>query len=560
MEKKTLGELLYPHITKDITYYKELYPKRIVDEKAIVTRYAPSPTGSVHMGALFAAFISKKMAKQTNGIFFLRIEDTDKKREVEGGVEAIVNDLNSFGITIDEGVTGLGEQTGSYGPYIQSERQEIYETFAKYLLDKGLAYPCFCTEEELEEIRTKQEQLKTRIGYYGDWARDRKLTYEEIIEKIKAGEKYIIRLKSPGNFENKKTYNDLVKGEIDYPENDLDIIIIKSDGLPTYHFAHVVDDYLMRTTHVIRGDEWVSSLPIHLQLFEVLDLTPPKYAHIAPLLKEDNGTRRKLSKRKDPEAAVSYYHELGVPEEAVILYLATIANSNFEMWYEENIDKTIDDFTMEFSKISSSGSLFDVEKLFNISKNYISRLTAEEVYKKTLEHSCEYNKEFAKLIEKYKEYAIGIFNIERTGPKVRKDYVYFSDIKNQVWYMFDELFEDVVEYEWKNVTSYEEITKILTTYIEKFYNDNDDKETWFSKVKELSASLGYASEVKSYKKNPELYKGHVGDVSTVLRVALTSKSQTPDLYEIMKLFGKERIKNRFEIAVNRTNSDDLKIN
>lgn len=546
MTKKTLGELLFPHIDKDISYYENLYPKRNLKEEAIVTRYAPSPTGSVHMGALFAAFINRKMAKQTGGIFYLRIEDTDKKREVEGGVLEIINDLKNFGITSDEGITVTGQSVGDYGPYIQSERKEIYETFAKHLLDKGLAYPCFCTEEELEEIRTKQEELKTRIGYYGSWARDRNLTYDEIVERINAGENYIIRLKSPGNFENKKTYNDLVKGEIDYPENDLDVIIIKSDGLPTYHFAHVVDDYLMRTTHVIRGDEWVSSLPIHLQLYEVLDLTPPKYAHIAPLLKDDNGTRRKLSKRKDPEAAVSYYHELGVPEEAVVLYLATIANSNFEEWYEQNPDKNIDDFTMEFNKISSSGSLFDVEKLMNISKNYISKLTAEDVFNKTLEYAEKYDDELKGLLLKYPDYSKAIFNIERNIEKPRKDYACFGDIKNQIWYMYDELFEksDKTSYEFKNINDKEEIKLLCDYYYEKYYDINDTKEIWFSKMKLLAHDFGYASEVKDYKKNPENYKGHIGDVSMVLRVILTTKSQTPDLYEIMKLLGKERMLKR----------------
>lgn len=545
---KEYADLLLPGIDKTIEYYENLYPKRDLPLGAIVTRYAPSPTGYVHMGALFAAFIARKMAKQTDGVFFLRIEDTDKKREIEAGVTGIINDLANYGITIDEGRTGENSEIGFYGPYIQSHRKEIYQTFAKHLIMNDLAYPCFCTEEELEAIRKEQEECKDRIGYYGRWARDRYLSHEEVIKRINNGEKYIIRLKSPGDFNKKIIVNDLVKGKIEMPENDIDIVIIKSDGLPTYHFAHLVDDYLMRTTHVIRGDEWLASLPVHLQLFQVFGFKAPKYCHIAPLLKEDNGTRRKLSKRKDPEAAISFYHQKGIPTYAVMLYLCTVANSNFEMWFDQNKDKTIDDFKLEFSKISSSGSLFDVDKLLNISKNYISRLKAVDVYEKAVEYCKVYDNEMYELLNKYKEYSINVFNIEREQKKPRKDLSMFSEVRNQVWYMFDELFTNV-SYEWDNVNNLGEIKSILNLYIDEYYNQEDDKDTWFNKMKDLSERLGYAREVKQYKENPEIYKGHVGDVSMVLRVSLTSLKMTPDLYEIMKLLGKDRIKERFEKVV-----------
>lgn len=543
---KEYADLLLPNIDKTIEDYKKIYPNRNLSEGAIVTRYAPSPTGYVHMGALFSAFIASKMAKQTNGVFFLRIEDTDKKREIENGVTGIIKDLKNYGIKIDEGMISESEWIGQYGPYIQSKRKEIYQTFAKHLIMNDLAYPCFCTEEDLENIRKEQESIKDRIGYYGKWARDRYLSHEEVIKRINNGEKYVIRLKSPGKFENKVIYDDLVKGKLELPENDLDIIIIKGDGLPTYHFAHLVDDYLMGTTHIIRGDEWLSSVPIHLQLFKVFGFKPPKYAHISPLLKEDNGTRRKLSKRKDPEAAISYYHEKGIPVEAVLLYLCTVANSNFEMWYLQNKDKTIDDFKLEFKKISASGSLFDVDKLLNISKNYISLLSAVDVYNNTLEYSKNYDNELFDLLIKYKDYSINVMNIEREQKKPRKDLAMFSDFRKQNWYMYDELFNNL-NYEWQNITNKEDIKNILNLYISK-YDVNDDKDTWFNKMKEVCDTLGYASDMKAYKENPNNYKGNIADVSNVLRVSLTTKSMTPDLYEIMKLLGKERMEKRFNMV------------
>ena len=369
MTNKDLADLIFPNITKTIADYEKIYPERNLPKGAMVTRFAPSPTGFVHMGSLLASFISSKAAKDTNGVFYLRIEDTDQKREVPNGIEGIVKDLQDFKIDINEGALSREKEIGAYGPYIQSQRKEIYQAFIKHLLEEGLAYPCFCTEEQIQETRHMQEATKARIGYYGRYAVCRNIKIEDAYNRIKNGEKYIIRLKSPGNFEKKVVVNDLVKGRIEFPENDLDIVIMKSDGLPTYHFAHLVDDHLMRTTHITRGDEWVSSLPIHVQLFKIFGFEIPQYAHLSPIQKQDGDIKRKLSKRKDREAAMSYYTELGIPVEAVHLYLMTIANTNFEQWYDQNKDKSIDDFKFDFKKISSSGSLFDVEKLINISRN-----------------------------------------------------------------------------------------------------------------------------------------------------------------------------------------------
>ncbi len=542
-----MADILFPNIDKTPEDYEKMYPERNIKEGAIVSRYAPSPTGFVHMGALFASFIERKMARQTDGIFYLRIEDTDGKRSIENGVSMIIQDLSNYGITFDEGMVSETEWKGQYGPYIQSARREIYHTYIKRLVEEGLAYPCFCKEEELEEIRKKQEKNHERIGYYGKYAFYREFSKEEAISRIKKGDPYVIRLKSPGNFEKKIHFKDLIKGELELPENDLDIVILKGDGLPTYHFAHAVDDHLMRTTHVIRGDEWLSSVPIHIQLFSILGFKVPKYAHISPLMKEEDGKRRKLSKRKDPEMAVSFYHEQGIPIQAILLYLITVANSNFEAWYEQNKNASIDDFSLDFKKISSSGSLFDMEKLLNISKNYLSRLKASEVYDLALSYASQYDLKLCELLKKYKEYAIAIFNIEREQKKPRKDLSKMSEVKEQIWYMFDELFEsEPLQYEWGIIDSKDEILKISSYYFENYYNPSDTKEEWFSKLKDLSEYFGYAKEVKMYKENPELYKGHVGDVSMVLRVLLTTKSMTPDLYDIMNLLGKERMESRME--------------
>ena len=548
MNYKDLADMIFPE-AKDISYYEEKYPIRNLKEGAIVTRFAPSPTGFVHIGGLYQSLIAKKLANQTEGVFFLRIEDTDQKREVENGVVNIINSLKDFGLEPDEGMISETEEKGNYGPYKQSERKEIYQAYAKYMIAQGKAYPCFCTPEEGEELRKKQEAAKVRPGYYGVWAKCRHLTIEEMAEKIKSGESYIIRFKSPGREDRKIKHKDVIKGNVEFPENDQDIVIIKADGLPTYHFAHAVDDYLMGTTLVIRGDEWLSSVPLHLQLFYELGFKAPKYAHIAPIMKNDNGNKRKLSKRKDEEAAVSYYEEQGIPEEAVKEYLLNIANSTFENWRRANPDKDISEFQLQINKMSVSGALFDMVKLLDVGKTVISKFTAEKVYEEALKWAKRHDEELEKLLEN-KEYSLKVFGIERGNKKPRKDIAKWSDVKDNIEYMYDELFySKKQDYPYQTINDKNEIEKILNLYIEKYYDENDDKQVWFDKIKELSGELGYAKEVKEFKENPGKYTAHVGDVSTVLRVALTSRTNTPDMYEIMKILGKKRIEERFKKAI-----------
>ena len=548
MDYKDLANLIFPE-AKEISYYEEKYPERNIKEGAIVTRFAPSPTGFVHIGGLYQALVAKESANRTGGVFFLRVEDTDQKREVENGITGIIHSLKEFDIEPDEGMITETEGKGNYGPYKQSERKEIYQAYAKYLIEQGKAYPCFCTPEEVEQIRAKQESAKIRPGYYGVWAKCRNNTVEEMAEKIKNGEKYIIRFKSPGREDRKIKHKDVIKGNVEFPENDQDIVIIKADGLPTYHFAHAIDDHLMGTTHVIRGDEWLSSVPLHLQLFHELGFRPPKYAHIAPIMKNDNGNKRKLSKRKDAEAAVSYYEQEGIPAEAVKEYLLNIANSTFENWRRANPEKTMEEFELQLNKMSVSGALFDMVKLLDVGKTVISKFTAEQVYEKALEWAKKYDKELEEMLSN-KEYSLKIFGIERGNKKPRKDIAKWSDVKDSIIYMYDDKFINKnQEYPYQVINDKEEINKIITLYIEKYYNENDDKQTWFDKIKELSGELGYAKEVKEFKANPEKYKAHVGDVSTVLRVALTGRTNTPDMYEIMQVLGKDSIEKRFEKAI-----------
>ena len=543
MDFNELAELIFPD-AKDISYYEEKYPERNLKEGAMVTRFAPSPTGFIHIGGLFGSIIDRKLAQQSDGIFILRIEDTDQKREIENGVSQIVNGLKDFGIVPDEGVIAENEEKGTYGPYKQSERKDIYQAYAKSLIKQGLAYPCFCTPEELEEIRAKQEAAKIRPGYYGVWAKYRTFPIDEAAKKIKNGDNYIIRFKSQGREDRKIKHKDSIKGNIEFPENDQDIVIIKADGLPTYHFAHAVDDHLMRVTHVIRGDEWVSSLPLHLELFKALGFRPPKYAHTATIMKDENGSKRKISKRKDPEAAVSYYHEQGIPADAVVEYLLNIANSSFEPWRRANPDKDISEFELQLNKMSVSGAVFDMVKLLDVSKNVISKYSAEKIYEETLKWANKYDEELSKLLSENKEYSIKVLNIERGKAKPRKDIAKWSDVKETIKYMYEEEYNKMEDYEFQKIADKEEIREILNSYIENYFDIYDDKDRWFTKIKDLSQEKGYAREVKEYKQEPEKYKGHVGDVSTVIRVALTTKHNTPDLYEIMHVLGKETVENR----------------
>ena len=537
MTNKEYAEFLLPNVLHDWEYYEKLYPQRDLEPTQCVTRFAPSPTGFVHMGSLYTSFMDLQIAKQTNGIVMLRIEDTDGKRTIENGVEGIINDFKNLNIKFDEGV-GFG---GSYGPYIQSERKDIYQAFARKLIEEDKAYPCFYSQEELDEIREYQSHKKQRIGIYKKYAKYRDLTKEEAIEKIKNGDNYIIRLKSTGNFENKIVLHDAVKGDIEMPESDSDEVIIKSDGLPTYAFAHVVDDHLMHTTHVIRGDEWVSSYPVHHQLFQTLGFTEPVYAHIAPINKREGDTLRKLSKRKDNEAAISYYHKLGIPVEVIRLYLATICNYDFEEWYTANPDKSIDDFTFEFSKMPIGGTLFDIEKLMSISKIYFSRLKNTTLFEMLDTYTKEYDEEFNKIINDNKEYTLNILNIERDIERPRKDIGSLSDVKNQFYYMFNELFN-------KNTDEYAEIKScdkdIVINYINNVYNESDDQETWFNKVKEYAVNNGYCADKKEYKEAPDKYTGMVSDFCALLRIIICKKNQSPNIYYLIKYLGKEELINR----------------
>ena len=542
MDYKDLANLIFPD-AKDISYYEEKYPERNLPEGAIVTRFAPSPTGYVHIGGLYQSLVAKMSAKKTGGVFFLRIEDTDQKRKVENGVTDIVNSLKVFDMAPDEGMISETEWTGDYGPYIQSERKEIYQAYAKYMIEQGKAYPCFCTPEQEEERNKLQLDAKIRPGYYGVWAKCRNLTLDEMAEKIKAGVPYVIRFKSTGREDRKIQISDGIKGKITFPEYDIDIVIIKSDGLPTYHFAHMVDDHLMRTTHVIRGDEWLPSVPLHVQLFKEAGFKAPKYCHISPMMKNDNGNKRKLSKRKDPEAAVSYYDELGVPPDAVKEYLLNIANSTFENWRRQNKDANIEDFDFHLNKMSVSGALFDMVKLFDVAKIVISRYSAEKVYNDSYAWAKKYDEELVKLLEN-KDYALKVLGIERGNAKPRKDIAKWSDLKENISYMYNEEFDKITEFDFGKVTDKELANKISKLYSEKYFDINDDKQTWFDKMKDLAEEVGFAREVKEWKAEPEKWPGHVGDISSVIRSKLTGRLNTPDLYEIIKVLGKDEVLRR----------------
>ena len=543
MDYKDLANLIFPD-AKDISYYEEKYPRRNLPKGAMVVRVAPSPTGNVHIGTIDQAMLNKKLAKQTGGIFYVRIEDTDQKREVKDGITQIIESLKKFDLEPDEGMINEQESKGEYGPYRQSLRKDIYEAYAKYMLEQGKAYPSFETQEQLNEMREKQEAAKVRTGYYGVWATSRNYTVEEAAEKIKAGVPYIIRFRSPGREDRKIKHKDVIKGNVEFPENDQDIVIIKADGLPTYHFAHAVDDHLMGTTHVLRGDEWLSSVPLHLQLFHELGFKPPKYAHTPTLLKNDNGGKRKISKRKDPEAAASYYEEAGIPSSAVKEYLLNIANSTFENWRKANPDKSIDEFDFQLNKMSVSGALFDMVKLLDVSKNVISKYSAQRVYDETIAWAKNFDTELAEMLSKDTEYSLKVLGIERGNAKPRKDIAKWSDVKENISYMFNEKFDKNADFEYGKISDKSEIEKITKLYIEKYFDINDDKQTWFNKMKDLAEEVGYAREVKMFKTEPEKWPGHVGDISTVIRVSLTGRQNTPDLYEIMQVLGKETIIDR----------------
>lgn len=539
-ERVELAELLFPNIKHDREYYEKMYPERDLPEGAIVTRFGPSPTGFVHMGSLFMAFIGSVFAKQSKGVFFLRIEDTDQKRSVENGIEGIFNDLEAFDIKPDESsIVG-----GKYGPYIQSERTEIYQTYVKDLIVQGFAYPCFMSEDEIAQIKEEQEINKTKLGIYGHYAVDRDLSLDEVKERIANGMEYVIRLKSPGNASNTVELVDCIKGKMKFPEHDMDTVLLKKDGTPTYHFAHAIDDHLMHTTHVIRGDEWVSSVPLHIQLFDILGFQRPEYAHIAPVTKKEDGAIRKLSKRKDPEAKVSYYEEVGIPIDAVKLYLATIFNSNFEEWYLNNQDKTIQDFTFTFDKMAIGGTLFDLDKLNNISKTYFSRKSGQEVFAETLKYTSKFDKEYYQLLMDNKEDMIKFLSIEKDGERPRKDIAKYSDVREEFSYAIDSIFEKENYSKLESDKKYD--TDLVTSYL-NILDLNVSNDEWFATIKEFAVANGYAASPKDYKKAPDDYKGHVGDVCEAIRVMITGRTKSPDLFSIMKILGKDKIKERIEL-------------
>ena len=546
MSREVLANLIFKNELKTPEYYLEKYPKRNLKEGAKVVRYAPSPTGFQHIGGVYAALINERLAHQSEGIFYLRIEDTDQKREVEGAIEDTIQTMHNFGMDFDEGMTGEETSKGEYGPYRQSQRREIYHAFAKDLLLKGLAYPCFCTPEELNEIREKQMAEKITPGYYGEYAIYRNLSTEEAIKKIEAGEEYILRLKSPGKEENRIEFHDLIKGDISFPENVQDIVIIKSDGLPTYHFAHAIDDALMHTTDVIRGEEWLSSLPIHLQLFDVLGFERPNYAHVPTIMKSENGSKRKLSKRKDPESAVSYYREEGYPAVSVIEYLLNIINSSFEDWRAENPYADYHEFPVALDKMSKSGALFDIVKLHDVSKNVICKMKASVVYDYYINWAKDFDKEMYNLVTSNEDMMKEVFNIDKEGPKPRKDFGKWNEVKEKIFYFFDELFdkETAENVELPKTLNLEDAKSIIESYA-KVYNFNTDQETWFEELKALAVELGYATNRKEYKKNPENFKGMVSDVAGAVRAALTHRTNTPDLYTIMQIMGEDKVRERF---------------
>lgn len=544
--EERLAQLLFPDINKTVQDYEDIYPPRQLPEGARVTRFAPSPTGFMHIGNLFSALISKLTANVSGGVFNLRIEDTDKKREIENGIDAIFAGLKAFNVMPDEGFVTPTQEKGIYGPYQQSKRKEIYQTVAKELVKQGLAYPCFCSPEELDEIRAEQEKENVNKGYYQKWAKCRSLSFEQIEENIKAGKPFVLRLKSNGDESKKCFFDDMIKGKIEMPENVQDIVLLKTDGIPTYHFAHAVDDHFMRTTHVIRGDEWISSVPVHLQLFKMCGFKAPKYAHIAPIMKEENGGKRKLSKRKDPEAAVAYYAQQGYTSTAVIEYLLTLANSNFEDWRRANKTAAQSEFPFNIKKMSLSGALFDLVKLDDISKNIISTMSAQEVFEQSYEWAKENDEKLFALYEKDHDFAKSILAIDRDVPKPRKDIAKWSDIFDYISFYYDETLEE--DFTLPESIDKELAVEILKNYIEVF-NANDDKDTWFGKIKELCPKVGCTPNVKEYKKNPDQFKGHVGDVSTVIRIAVTCRKNTPDLHAIMALLGNDKVKERINKAI-----------
>lgn len=544
MDTARLTQLLFPDVTATPEQLEQRFPPRDLPEGAVVTRMAPSPTGFVHLGNLVQGLVAERMAHQSGGVLFLRVEDTDAKREVPGAVEVLIDTLKHYGIHFDEGATKTGD-SGAYGPYRQRQRADIYHVYAKQLVLQGDAYPCFCTEEELTAMRAEQEEKKVNFGYYGAYAVWRDRPIEDIETALAAGKPWVLRFRSTGSVENQFKYNDLVKGTLTVTENDIDQVLLKSDGIPTYHFAHAVDDHLMRTTHVVRGDEWLPSLPFHIQLFKALGFKLPKYVHIGPLMKMDGTSKRKLSKRKDPELALTYYKAEGFPVRAVYEYIMTLLNSNYEDWRKANPDASSDEFKFSCKKLNPAGALFDYAKLCDVSKNEIAHMDAETVYALALEYAQEFDPDFAVVLSRDPEYAKKIFAIGRGGKKPRKDLATWKDVKPYMGFFYDEFFtrEDFpAQFD----------HAVIRTALEKFlaaYDPADDSAVWFDKVKAVTTEIGFADDMKQYKADPAAFPGSVADVSGFLRIAVTGKSNSPDLYTVMQLLGSERSAARIRAAM-----------
>ncbi len=543
MDLNKLADRLIPdENVKPLEEYEKLYPERELEKGAQVTRLAPSPTGFMHLGNLYVALANERIAHQSGGVFYLRIEDTDEKRKVEGAVEVIHQSLKYFGVAFDEGA----DLCGNYGPYYQRQRAEIYHAYAKELIKKGLAYPCFCTEEDLEKTREHQTENKLLPGYYGEFAKCRNLSEEEIYANLDAGKPYVIRLKSQGDVEVKHTFNDEVKGEITVTENNQDVVILKSDGIPTYHFAHAIDDHFMRTTLVIRGEEWLSSLPIHIELFKVLGFRLPKYGHNCSIQKIDGETRRKLSKRKDPEASLTFYREQGYHPTAVRTYMMTLLNSNFEEWLLKFPDKPLDEFKYSIGKMGKSGALFDILKLNDISKTFMSTLSAEEMLEFLASWTEEFGTEAQKSYFADKEYLLKILNLCMGigGKKRRKDFVCAKQAVEMIAYFFDGTFAPEYEYRFDKA-----VVKTILEGFKGVYAYEDDCSAWFDKVKAVAADNGFATDMKAYKADPTAYPGNVSDVAEMLRIATTGLANTPDLWTIMQILGKDVTLARLDKAI-----------
>ena len=544
MDHQALADLLFPVLTETPESLEEKFPVRNVPEGAVITRMAPSPTGFVHLGNLVQGMISERMAHQSGGVLFLRVEDTDAKREVPGAVEVLINTLKHYGIQFDEGATIDGD-SGEYGPYRQRQRAFAYHVYAKKLVQEGKAYPCFCTEDELTAMRQQQENNKENFGYYGKYAIWRDRPIEDIKAQLDAGNPWVLRFRSEGSIENQFKFDDLVKGKLTITENDIDNVLLKSDGIPTYHFAHAVDDHLMRTTHVVRGDEWLPSLPFHIQLFKALGFKLPKYVHIGPLMKMDGTSKRKLSKRKDPELALTYYKAEGFPISAMREYLMTVLNSNFEDWRRANPDLPVDDFKFSPKKLNPAGSLFDYAKLVDVSKNVISRMDAETVYSLLLAWAKEFDPDFGAKLEADPAYATSILAIGRGGKKPRKDLAIWKEAKEYMGFFYDEYLEKP-EFDAK----FDRAT--IITALEKFlavFDMADDSAAWFDKVKAITEEMGFTSDMKAYKADPTAFPGTVADVSTFIRQAVTGKTNSPDLYTVMQILGYDRTKARIQAVI-----------